>query len=494
MRRQIMKEEHLNRYLTFLLALGLLPPYARAGESITSRAATQPSGYRGIWCADESRDERETSYRGGLATCSAQHVPMAYYAEKARKTFFVYGGAVSAASDTGGKLLIMASYYDHATGMVPRPTVVTTRDTGDARQNPALTLDAEGYVWVFAPGIGASPAAQIFRSVKPFDVSEFEKVLETTFSYPQPWYLDGQGFILPHARYETGPQIAAMTSADGRNWSEPQSLASISTWSSQVSGRFKNKIGTAFTRPQGNVILGTNLYYMESLDFGKTWVTAGKEKLDLPLAAPDSKALVFDYQSANWLVYVKDLNFDAAGNPTILCLTSRSLESGPGMRLWATARWTSKDWEISSLIQSDDNADTGCLHIEKRNVWRLIAPTDPGPEPSAPGGEIVMWTSEDAGRAWLKLPLTGKSPMNHNWVRRPVNAHPDFYAFWADGAVRRPSESRLYFATQEGKVFRLPTEMTEEYARPQPVELPLRRPPRATTVPARSESRPAKPD
>jgi len=52
-----------------------------------------------------------------------------------------------------------------------------------------------------------------------------------------------------------------------------------------------------------------------------------------------------------------------------------------------------------------------------------------------------------------------------------VNAHPDFYAFWADGHGRRPSESRLYFTNRGGDhVWRLPTSMTGEFAKPDIVE------------------------
>ena len=40
--------------------------------------------------------------------------------------------------------------------------------------------------------------------------------------------------------------------------------------------------------------------------------------------------------------------------------------------------------------------------------------------------------------------------------RRPVNAHDDFYAFWADGHGRQPSASSLYFCTKAGDVYRLP--------------------------------------
>ena len=46
---------------------------------------------------------------------------------------------------------------------------------------------------------------------------------------------------------------------------------------------------------------------------------------------------------------------------------------------------------------------------------------------------------------------------------------PDFYAIWADGDAFRESESRVYFANRKGEVFRLPTLMADETARPERV-------------------------
>ncbi len=75
---------------------------------------------------------------------------------------------------------------------------------------------------------------------------------------------------------------------------------------------------------------------------------------------------------------------------------------------------------------------------------------------------MAMWTSRDKGRTWTKVrDLTQNSPLNHTYARRPVSAHPDFYAFWADGNALEPSESRLYFTNKAGdKVLVLPHAMT----------------------------------
>mgnify|MGYP002682987269 FL=1 len=80
---------------------------------------------------------------------------------------------------------------------------------------------------------------------------------------------------------------------------------------------------------------------------------------------------------------------------------------------------------------------------------------------------MEMWISKDQGRKWTKVrTLTGSSEFNHTYARRPVNAHPGFYAFWADGHGRQPSESRLYFSDKEGNVSVLPRKMNGPFEKP----------------------------
>ena len=65
--------------------------------------------------------------------------------------------------------------------------------------------------------------------------------------------------------------------------------------------------------------------------------------------------------------------------------------------------------------------------------------------------------------------LTSGSTRNHTYVRRPVRAHPDFYALWADGNARKPSNSSLYCTNRAGEVFRLPETMHRDSASPEKV-------------------------
>ncbi|MHC5537003.1 BNR-4 repeat-containing protein, partial [Singulisphaera rosea] len=121
---------------------------------------------------------------------------------------------------------------------------------------------------------------------------------------------------------------------------------------------------------------------------------------------------------------------------------------------------------------SDHNYDHGSLFIEPDGLWRIIAPTDPGPQPFGTGGAMVMWTSPDEGASWTPTRrLTNDPKRNHSYARRPLNAHPDFYALWADGNAREKSDSNLYFTDKPGThVWRLPAKVAGDSTTPELVD------------------------
>lgn len=443
-------------------------------------------GFHGIWYADMVEDEEYgyVYYSGGMGTYTSKHVPMAYYAPEANRTFFCYGGTDSQSSG----LLQMAAYFDHTKGFVSRPTIVVDKRTGDAHDNASLMLDGDGHVWVFAASHGQTRPSHIYRSVKPYSTEAFESVYEGNFSYPQPWHIPGRGFLFLHTRYIDGRHLYIMTSPDGYTWSEPRPLSQIEQGQYQVSWRIGERIGTAFNmhpdadsgnwdnpeqaganHAKSGANRRSNLYYMETADMGDTWTTASGDTQAIPLVSRGNPALVHDYLSEELLVYVKDIAFDKRGYPVILYVTSRGPESGPenGPRTWHTAAWDGSEWRIGDITSSDNNYDMGSLYIGENGEWTVIAPTTGGPQAYNSGGEVVLWRSTDRGNTWRDHALTGGSVYNHSYVRKPVNAHDGFFAFWADGHGRVPSPSRLYFYDrQSDTVYRLPAHMTGKTARP----------------------------
>jgi len=255
-----------------------------------------------------------------------------------------------------------------------------------------------------------------------------------------------------------------MDSRDGWQWGEWKRIAAFGEGHYQVTGLGKSKAGSMFNYHSTGKGLNwrTNLYYVETRDRGNTWETVDGQLLELPLTRVHNKALVREYESVGLNVYLKDLRFDSQDRPMMLYITSKGYQSGPknSPRTWTVSRWTGNEWLHAMVTVSDSNYDFGELWRNGDNDWRVIGPTEPGPQPYNPGGEIVIWKSTDRGASWTRVrQMTHGSPNNHSYVRRVVNAHPDFVAIWADGHGRRPSESRLFIANSEGGVFRLPRVM-----------------------------------
>lgn len=471
--------------LVLLLTFG----YAKSQKVETLNI--KDSGYRGIWYSNEpSKDEYVYKYSGGLATYPANHYPFSIYVAKVNKTFFCYGGA-----DSEGKTLLHAvSYFDHETKQVPKPTIVLDKKTNNAHDNPVMNIDKDGYIWIFSTAHGTNGPSYVHKSLKPYDIAEFKQVnvtkivdgkevLMNNFSYLQSWYQPENGFInlfthydrqvIPNQPSKPRRTTAFMTSTDGIHYSTWNNLAMIEEGHYQTSGQYKNKLGTSFNyhpvkENENGLNYRTNLYYIQTTDFGKNWQNANGVNLDIPLKTIKNGALVKDYASEGLNVYINDLAYDTNGYPIILYLTSKGYEAGPekGPRTWYTARFDGKNWEILPLTTSDNNYDMGSLYIDAHNHWQIIGPTNVGPQPYNTGGEMVLWKSKNQGKSWKSKAITSESKYNHSYARRPVDVHKDFYAFWADGHGRERSVSHLYFSDSKGNVYQLPEKMDADFMKP----------------------------
>lgn len=429
-------------------------------------------GYRGIWFDLGQRSEFGSKYSGGLGTYTAKHHPLAVHAPKVGKTFFVYGGTTAGNEK---HLLAMAAYYDHRTKTVPKPVVVHDKQgIDDPHDNPSLQIDQEGRLWVFVSGRGRKRPGHLYQSRLPHDIASFDYLGKREFTYPQPWWIKDQGFLFLFTKYTRGRELYWSTSdAGGKTWGPDQKLATMGGHY-QMSNHHEGRVITAFNRhPGGKVDLRTNLYFLQTKDRGQTWQTVTGETVKTPLTDPQGPGLVRDYRKEGRLVYLKDLGFDAKGHPVLLYLTSGNHRPGPAgaPRIWTVAHWSGERWVFHEVTRSTHNYDMGSLYLESDGTWRIIGPTEAGPQEHGAGGEVAMWISRDQGKTWrMTRQLTRRSKRNHGYVRRPVNAQPDFYGFWADGNPDQLSESRLSFTNREGgAVWQLPYEMKEGQAKPEVV-------------------------
>lgn len=425
------------------------------------------NGYKGIWFTLGQFSEFGDKYSGGLGTYTADHIPIAIYSSEADKTYFVYGGTTTANEK---HLLIMISYFDHKTKKVPKPVIVYDKQgVDDPHDNGAISIDNNGFIWVFVSGRSTARPGYIFRSRKPYTIDSFEEILKGEMTYPQPWWVKGKGFLYMFTKYTNGRELYWSTSPDGKIWSPDSKLAGMGGHY-QVTNMVGNKLVSVFNyHPGGNVDKRTNIYAVQTLDMGKTWSSVGGEILTVPLADPRNGALIRDYEAEKKLVYINDLNFDKDGNPVILAVISNDFKPGPAgdPREWMIINWNNSKWNFHKVCESTHNYDMGSLYIEN-DIWKIIGPTEAGPQKYGTGGEIAMWISVDQGETWkMTERITEKSVRNNSYVRRPLNAHRDFYGFWADGDADKFSESHLWFTNKEGdKVWELPYNMKNDLIKP----------------------------
>ena len=424
-------------------------------------------GYKGIWFTLGQFSEYGDKYSGGLGTYTANHIPIAIYSPEVNKTFFVYGGTTSKEES---HLLIMISYYDHQKRVVPKPVIVYDKmGVNDPHDNASISIDDQGFIWVFVSGRAKARPGFIFKSTAPYSIEGFEKILQKEMTYPQPWWRKGEGFLYLFTKYTNGRELYWSTSPDGKTWAPDQKLAGMGGHY-QVSNYDGKKLVSVFNyHPGGNVDKRTNIYLLQSDDSGKTWKTADGNTVKPPLSGPKNEALVKDYEADGKLVYINDLNFDRMGNPVILAVISNNFAPGPaGMpREWIIVHWKDGKWNFNKVCESTHNYDMGSLYIEN-DTWSIIGPTEAGPQKWGTGGEMALWQSKDEGISWNKIRnITRNSLYNHSYARRPLNARDDFYAFWADGDADKVSPSRLYFTNKTGdKVWMLPYDMNSDFEKP----------------------------
>ncbi|HPE77610.1 MAG TPA: BNR-4 repeat-containing protein [Draconibacterium sp.] len=459
---------------TFLLSVFFLFQVFTHAQSLSN---TKLSGYRPIWFELNQKYEYGDKYSGALGTYTAKHVPLAIYSEKADKTFFVFGGTKS---ENERYLLCMIGEFDHKTGMVSKPTVVYDKlGVNDPHDNPSIMIDDEDYVWVFVSGRGKTRPGFKYRSKTPLNIDEFEQITEEEMTYPQPWNTDF-GYFHFFTKYTGVRQLYFETSADGIHWTEDKQLAAIPEKTGEQSGHYQTsnvfqgkKLGTFFNRhPQGNVDKRTDLYYIQTEDFGNSWTNVSGEKLEVPVVDLNSPSKAIDYASKGKNVYIKDMGFDSAGNPACLYIRSNGHEPGPKSAPyeWCITKWDGKKWQTSVITESDHNYDMGSLFISDEE-WRIVGPTEKGPQPWGVGGELVIWKSVNKGETWSKeKQLTQNSKMSHSYVRRPVNFKAPFCFFWADGDSHKFSKSELYFGDFEGNIWKFPYEMNKDFEKPEKIQ------------------------
>ena len=133
-------------------------------------------GYRGIWYMNQpSGDEYVYKYSGGLGTYCAKHQPFAVYRPEVDKTFFCYGGTTHETAIDG------CCTWSRTTTTRPARCrgrrILLDKQTSDAHDNPVISVDDEGYIWIFSTSHGTSPAVvHPPQQASPTTIDAFELV------------------------------------------------------------------------------------------------------------------------------------------------------------------------------------------------------------------------------------------------------------------------------------------------------------------------------
>ena len=155
--------------------------------------AQTDDGYRGIWYMNQpTGDEYKFKYSGGLGTYPQQHTPIAIY--RLRRIRRSFATAATTASRQAKELACMVSYFDHATGQVPRPRIVVVQADG---RRPRESDAADRRMRATSGCFAARTARRRIRTsfaARPYSIDEFEQVARTNFSYSQPWFVPGEDF------------------------------------------------------------------------------------------------------------------------------------------------------------------------------------------------------------------------------------------------------------------------------------------------------------
>ena len=465
------KDISLN-YFNLLITLLLIGQFL-SSQSLDNKRI---NGYKPIWFELNQKFDFGDKYSGALGTYTAKHRPIAIYAPVVNKTFFVYGGTKSSNSR---HLLCMIGEFDHESGSVSKPVVVCDKlGVNDPHDNPSLLIDKNGFIWVFVSGRGRKRFGHKYKSVSPYNINKFEKLTEEEMTYPQPLLVE-TGLFNFFTKYTGVRELYFERTDKSGKWSNDILLASIPENNGEKSGHYQisaqyngQKIGTFFNRhPKGVVDKRTDLYYIESNDFGDTWFTVDKKIVKIPLTDINSPSRLKNYSVLKKNIYLKDMLFDNDGNPICLYIKSNGHKPGPESAPyeWILSRWDGLNWITTKVTTSDHNYDMGSLWVD-RNEFKVVAPVGDAPQNWGVGGEIEIWYSKNKGTTWIKERiLTESSHYNHSYVRKVKGGQSPFNFLWADGHPHKFGKSQLWFGDFNGNVYRLPYKMNDDIEKPKKI-------------------------
>ena len=304
--------------------LALAP--ARAADPLPAA-----DGYRGIWYMNQPTEGRvpATSTAAAWPPTRSSTSPSPSMPGRPTRP----SSSTAASPEARTQLLHMVSYYDHATGTVPRPAILLDKKTDDAHDNPTLQIDDQGHLWVFSNAHGTGRARRTSTAARSRTaIDAFELVATDELLLPPAVVPARQGVPVPAHALQRRPRPVLDDQPRRRRRGTSRSRWPRSSMGDyQVSWRHGERVGTAFDyhpRPAG-LNARTNLYYLETADAGRpgrtvdgTPVTTAADRGEEPGPGPRLPG-----RGAAGLPEGPAVR--RRGRPVILYLTSSGYEPGP---------------------------------------------------------------------------------------------------------------------------------------------------------------------
>jgi len=196
---------------------------------------------------------------------------------------------------------------------VPRPRLLLNKHTEDAHDNRRCRCDDRGHLWIFSSSHGTGRPSFIHRSTKPWSIGPNSSAPGSPTSLHAAVVCGGRrGFCsAPALRGRQVQGIDAtrllfwMTSADGRQWNEPEMLAGIEMGG--LPGELAHsaqRVVTAFDfHPSPTGLIRAPTFTMSKpVTSGARGVTSrGSETL--PLTRTNNPALAYDSRAEGRLLF-----------------------------------------------------------------------------------------------------------------------------------------------------------------------------------------------
>ena len=328
-------------------------------------------------------------------------------------------------------------FYDHENRTVSRLYDTEIAGVGDiGHAQPAITIDNDGYIWVFGGCSDSKCRVAISRNPRdptewvertPIGEGEGDTWAVGGITYPQPIPIsDGMLVIARHhdssAWYDNS--IAMFKSTDrGVTWTKTIIAKPYSAKNYPFTFRkVGNKIyGLVSPRNVGGDRYWHGIMFMKSDDEGETWKRADGTIYELPVTA----------DTADWIIHeLHYMGFNVCALPDGTPILAMKKDVSP--KEYYFAKWNGSSWEIISIDTIGTHYYSGFhsfIRVLSANEIEIYPTIDVGGTL-----EVIKYYSDDGGVSWGSQAITSNSPYNNGPPEGVTNYNDELFIWWTYGS------------------------------------------------------------